>query len=368
MSRSLSWSEQLDVLLNATDGNVARIKQRLYPIGISTADRPRTCPFLISSAGNLGGTWTFPHHLSLQSGVQAQHSWALGTPTVPEKLSWAETHSSSSLWHEVNILRSQLQSQAQVIEALRQAVQGLLEDREQQKYQISALEVSLRSLQGSPERKALLLEQRLEGLRRELQGLRNQVQRQAQAQAQAPMQSGPEKCSVTSGFHQEVQNERQLLWEESEVLREELKLLRDQLNQHRELLLKQMAEGRQAQARSWKMLEQLQSVQEGKSHHPLQASRTEAQDARRELDLFRPSVHVLPSKLPLTSTFAMSLSSPSSEVSLLDNNNSWEILRKLDLQRHTLSNLEPSSLHLQAQSLEQEDLSLQGPKVFLSDF
>lgn len=37
----------------------------------------------------------------------------------------------------------------------------------------------------------------------------------------------------------------------------------------------------------WQMLEQLQSVQEGKSHHPLQASRTEAQDARRELDLFR---------------------------------------------------------------------------------
>lgn len=28
MSRSLSWSEHLDALLNATDGNVARIKVR----------------------------------------------------------------------------------------------------------------------------------------------------------------------------------------------------------------------------------------------------------------------------------------------------------------------------------------------------
>uniref|UniRef100_A0A8C6AUW5 CCDC163 homolog n=1 Tax=Monodon monoceros TaxID=40151 RepID=A0A8C6AUW5_MONMO len=45
----------------------------------------------------------------------------------------------------------------------------------------------------------------------------------------------------------------QLLWEESEILREELKLLQDQLSQHQELLLKQMTEGRQAQAHSWKV-------------------------------------------------------------------------------------------------------------------
>ncbi|XP_058159667.1 transmembrane protein CCDC163 isoform X4 [Dasypus novemcinctus] len=239
MSRNLSWSEQIDVLLNATDGNVARIKQRLYPFGLSTA-------------GDLAGTWTFPHHFPLQSGVRAQHSWALETPPVPDRLSCTEAHSPSSVWDEINMLRSQLQSQAQVTEVLRQAVQSLLEDREQQKYQICALEASLRLLQGDPERKAFLLEQRLEGLRRELQGLRCQVQKQAQAPAQAQMQSGTGKCRLIGGFHQELQNERQLLWEESEVLREELKLLRDQLNQHQELLLKQMAEGREAQARSWK--------------------------------------------------------------------------------------------------------------------
>ncbi|XP_042637700.1 transmembrane protein CCDC163 [Orycteropus afer afer] len=100
MSRSLSWSEQLDALLSATDGNVARIK----------------------------------------SGVGAQQPWTLETsPTVPEGLSWAEAHSPSSLW------------------------------------------------------------------------------------------------------------------DESEVLREELKLLRDQLSQHQELLLKQMTEGWQVQARGWKI-------------------------------------------------------------------------------------------------------------------
>ncbi|XP_037672918.1 transmembrane protein CCDC163 isoform X5 [Choloepus didactylus] len=217
MNRSLSWSEQLDVLLNATDENVARIKQ-LYPFGVSTA------------TGDLAGIWTVPHHLPLQSGGGAQHSWTLGSPSVPERLSWAEAHSPSSLWDEVNILRSQLQSQAQVTEALRQAVRGLLEDREQQKYQICALEASLRLLQGGPERRALLLEQRLDGLRRELQGLWSQVQEQAQTQAQAQMQSRQRKYSITSGFHQQLQNERQLLWEESEVLREELKLLRDQLS------------------------------------------------------------------------------------------------------------------------------------------
>ncbi|XP_073758775.1 transmembrane protein CCDC163 isoform X8 [Callorhinus ursinus] len=127
MSRSLSWSEHLDALLNATDGNVARIKQRLYPLGVSTA-------------GDLVGTWISPHHLPPQSGVQARQPWALETPFVPERLSWAEAQRAASLWDEVTILRSQLQSQAQVTEALRQSVQGLLEDREQQKYQICALE------------------------------------------------------------------------------------------------------------------------------------------------------------------------------------------------------------------------------------
>ncbi|XP_011365892.1 uncharacterized protein LOC105297128 isoform X4 [Pteropus vampyrus] len=326
MRRSLSWSEQLDALLNATDGNMARIKQRLFPLGVSSA------------AGDLTGTWISPHHLPPQSGVQAQQPWALETPTVPERLSWAEAYSTSSLWDEVTILRSQLRSQAQVIGALKQAVQGLLEEREQQKYQIYALEASLRLLQGGPEQRALL-EQRLEGLRRELQGLRGQVQEQAQAQ----IQTGPRKCSAASGLHLELQNERQLLWEESEILREELKLLRDQLSQHQELLLKHMAEGRQAQTRSWKMLDQLQSVQESK-----EATRTEAQDAQREHDLFRTSIHVLQSKLPQGATFAMSLSSSSSEVSLLDSNSSWELLRKLDggLQKSTLSNMEYSSFQL----------------------
>ncbi|XP_045655636.1 transmembrane protein CCDC163 isoform X2 [Ursus americanus] len=289
MSRSLSWSEHLDALLNATDGNVARIK-RLYPLGVSTA-------------GDLAGTWISPHHLPPQSRVQTRQPWAGETPFVSERLSWAEAHSTTSLRDEVTILRSQLQSQAQVTEALRQAVQGLLEEREQQKYQISALEASLRLLQGGPERRALLLEQRLEGLRRELQGLRSQVQEQAQAQ----IQTEPRKCSASSGLHQELQNERQLLWEESEILREELKLLRDQLSQHQELLLKQMAEGH-----SWKMLEQLQSGQEGKGY-TLEAARTEAQDARHEHNVHRTS-HIFQSKLPVAATFATSLSSSSFEV------------------------------------------------------
>lgn len=347
MSENLSWSEQLDALLSATDGNVARIKQRLYPLGISAA------------AGDLTGTWISPRHLLPQSGAQTQQPWALETPTVPERLSWAEAHRASSLWDEVTILRSQLRSQAQVTEALRQAVHGLLEEQEQQKYQIGALEASLRLLQAGPERKALLLEKRLDRLRRELWGIRSQVQEQAQTQIQA----GPQKCSATSGLHQELQNERQLLWEESEVLREELKLLRDQLTQHQELMLKQMAEGRQAQVRSWKMLEQLQSGQEGK-----EAARTDAQDARREHDL-RTSIHVLQSKLPLATTFAMSLSSPSSEVSRQDSSGSWELLRKLDedLQKSTLSNLKPSNFKLHVQSLEQKDLSFNGPKILLSD-
>nr|KAF6381417.1 coiled-coil domain containing 163 [Pipistrellus kuhlii] len=79
------------------------------------------------------------------------------------------------------------------------------------------------------------------------------------------------------------------------------------------------------------------------------------------------SVHVLESKLPLAATFAMSLSSSSSEVSHQDSNSSWELFKKRDPQKSTLSNLEPSNFQLQVQSLEQEDLSFTGSKILLSD-
>ncbi|XP_076716674.1 transmembrane protein CCDC163 isoform X3 [Callospermophilus lateralis] len=313
MSRSLSWSDQIDMLLRAIDGHVARIKQRLYPLRVSTS-------------GDLAGSWISSHHLSPQSEDQAQQPWALETSTVPERLNWAETCSPTSLWNEVTILRLEVQSQAQVTKALRKTVQRLLEEQQQQMSKISALEASLRLLQGGPEGRALLLEQHLEGLRRELQSLQNQVWEQAQAQAQ--MKKIPGNYSSTSGFHHELQIEQQILWKESEILREELKLLRNQLSQHQELLLKQMTEGQQAQAHSWKMLEKLQSGQENKSH-TLEAARTESQDAQQDHNFL------------------------SSEVSLLDSNSNWELLRKLgkDLQRSIISNLMLSVSQLHAQGI-----------------
>ncbi|KAM4872146.1 transmembrane protein CCDC163 isoform 1-T1 [Thomomys bottae] len=149
---------------------------------------------------------------------------------------------------------------------------------------ISALEASLKLLQGGPERQALFLEQGLE-LKRELQGLRSQVLELAHAQMKTRPRTG--KHNTTNSFHQELQTEPQLLWEQSEILWEELKLLRDQLCQHQELLREQMAEGHQVDGTSrWKMLEKLQSGLEGKGHTP-QAARTETQDAQQEHNLFR---------------------------------------------------------------------------------
>ncbi|XP_032755613.1 transmembrane protein CCDC163 [Rattus rattus] len=338
MSRGSSWSDQLQAVLSSTDENMARIKS-LYPLRVSFTDRPCSCPFPIPSIGDLADTWISPHHLPPQPGAQAQQPWALKTPILGESLSCTEAHS-SSLWDEVTKLRSQLQTQTQVTEALRHSVQSLLKDREQQMFKISALEASLKLLQEGPKGRALL-EQRLEGLRKELQGLRSQVQELVQTQ----MRTRPGKFSTASGFHQELQNEHQLLWEESEILREELKLLRDQLSQHQELLLEQMAEGRQVQARSWKTLEHLQSGQMGKVH-TLEVTRTEAHDAQKE------EPYLL-----------------SSEVSLPDCDRSWELLKKLDreLQNNSLSNLEPSSSQFHAQDVGLEDLFLHGPRIFQSD-
>ncbi|XP_051027178.1 transmembrane protein CCDC163 [Acomys russatus] len=352
MSRSPSWSDQLYAVLSSTDENMARIKQSLYPLRVS-------------STGNLADTWISPHHLPPQPGTQAQQPWALKTPVVGERLSCTEGHS-SSLWDEVTKLQSQLQAQAQVTEALRHAVQSLLKDREQQTFKISALEASLKLLQEAPKGRAVL-DQRLEGLRKELQGLRSQVRELIQTQ----MKTRPGKFTTTRGFQQELQTEHQLLWEESEILREELKLLRDQLSQHQELLLEQMAEGRQVQARSWKTLEHLQSDQKGQVHHTLEVTRTEAHDAQKEEPyLLRTSAHAQQSKLPLATIFAMSLSTASSEVSLPDCDRSWELLKKLDreLQNNFLSNLEPSGPQSHVPSLgQQEDLFLQGPNIFQSD-
>ncbi|XP_048207144.1 transmembrane protein CCDC163 isoform X3 [Perognathus longimembris pacificus] len=235
----MSWSEQIDALLNATDGSMARIKQRLYSSGVST------------TAEDLTGTCISSHHLPFKAGgAQVQQPWALKTTTAPERQRWTEAYSSFSLWDEITILKSQIQSQAQVTDTLRQTVQGLLEEREQQMCRISALEASLKLLQGGPEGQALVLEQGLE-LKRELQGLRSQVLDLAHAQMKTRPRTG--KHSTTNSFHQELQTEPQLLWEQSEILWEELKLLRDQLCQHQELLREQMAEAHQVETSRWKI-------------------------------------------------------------------------------------------------------------------
>lgn len=166
---------------------MARIKQSLYP-------------FRVSSTGDLADTWT-SHRLPPQPEAQAQQPWALKTPTLGERLSCTEAHS-SSLWDEVTKLRSQLQAQAQVTEALKHSVQSLLKDREQHMFKISALEASLKLLQEGPKGRALL-EQCLEGLKKELQGLRSQVQELVQNQ----MKARPGKLGPASGFHQELQSE-----------------------------------------------------------------------------------------------------------------------------------------------------------------
>lgn len=68
---------------------------------------------LIPPAGDLAGTWISPHHLPPQSGVQVRQPWVLEIPCHPEGLSWGKGHG-TSVWDEVTILQSQLQSQAQV--------------------------------------------------------------------------------------------------------------------------------------------------------------------------------------------------------------------------------------------------------------
>ncbi|XP_078189240.1 transmembrane protein CCDC163 [Callithrix jacchus] len=103
MNRSLSRFEQLSVLLNATDGNVSQIKVR-------GQWRPPVCVGRLkdsqSSLARATVLYACIYHYSFQ------------IPTLSFRLN-------------------------SVTGALRQAVQGLLEEREQQKYQISVLEARM---------------------------------------------------------------------------------------------------------------------------------------------------------------------------------------------------------------------------------
>ncbi|XP_068949443.1 protein KASH5-like [Petaurus breviceps papuanus] len=314
VSEDSNWAEKLDSLLQVTDGNVARIKQRLCPLGVSSPGNSSLAP---------SGSW-MPH--SNPEGELPGQVWALHPP--PGGQGWDDACFSLSLWDEITTLRSQLRTQAQVTVLMSQAVQGLMEDRERQRCQINDLEEELGRLRGAAEGRARL-EQRVDDLNSELQSLRRQLQ------------AHPGEANVTSLLRQELQNDRQLLWEECETVRGVLKLLRDQLDQQQELLLRQMAEARQAQGQSWKVLEQVQNDQEGHSQ-VVDAVRVEAQDIRREIDVVRAMVCSLQVQVrgdpPPRPDSAIS----SSDLSLPDSDSSWDVPSRetampADLQNNTES-------------------------------
>ncbi|XP_047645189.1 transmembrane protein CCDC163 isoform X2 [Phacochoerus africanus] len=213
--------------------------------------RPLTpCP------GDLAGTRISPRHLPSQTGVQAQQPWALEIAIVPERLIWAEVHNASSLWAEVTILQSHLQSQARVrhgvlgTKALRQAVQGPLEEQERWKYQICALEGIriTKVVAGGPRVKGLSPGAMFGGAAKG-----NTVPSKPGAgTGLSPNTDGTTKVQCYQGPSARAA-ERQLLQEESEILEEEVKLRWVQLSQYWELLLKQMTDGQQAEACSWKI-------------------------------------------------------------------------------------------------------------------
>ncbi|XP_027693758.1 transmembrane protein CCDC163 [Vombatus ursinus] len=385
VSEGSNWAEKLDSLLQVTDGNVARIKQRLCPLGVSSPGNwnlatsapkvPGPVVLLGKDLVHLLQSWfrLLPSAASLApSGSRMPRSnpegelphqvWTLEPPT--EGQGWDDACFTLSMWDEITTLRSQLRTQAQVTVLMSQAVQGLMEDRERQRCQIDDLEEELGRLRGAPDGRASL-EQQVEDLNSELQNLRRQVQ----------ARPGPGEASVTALLRQELQNDRHLLWEEYETVRGELKLLRDQLGQQQELLLRQMAEARQAQARSWKMLEQVQSDQEG-HRRVVDAARLEAQDVRREIDLVRAMVCSLQAQIrgdpPPRPDSAIS----SSDLSLPDSDSSWDVPSRetampADLQSHTESSTEsstePSTSMPPVKSPQISDWSSKAPKLLLSD-
>ncbi|XP_020953288.1 uncharacterized protein LOC110261410 [Sus scrofa] len=134
--------------------------------------------------------------------------------------------------------------------ALRQAVQGPLEEKERWKYQICALEGIriTKVVAGGPRVKGLSPGATFGGAAKG----NTVTSKPGAGTGLSPNTDGTTKVQCYQGPSARAA-ERQLLREESEILEEEVKLRWVQLSQYRELLLKQMTDGQQAEACSWKV-------------------------------------------------------------------------------------------------------------------
>ncbi|KAM4641373.1 coiled-coil domain-containing protein 159 [Discoglossus pictus] len=264
----MNWDTQLSSILNATESNMAKIKERLYVRGDLSKD-------------NLNYDF-LPSRAPLYDDVPAK-------PALPYSSS-ANSYNCAGSSEDPVTLSSQLLSQAKMITTLHQAIGKLERDRDQQQQRLQGLEDEVRRLRGlQGDTGDSLTERKIEDLRQELSKELRYLQERVR---DPPMREPSPGQRSTASIVQEVNENKRLLWKEYENLRRDTDYLHQRLRRQEDDMLRQLSEAQEvkrAQDRNAKMLEGLLSSQQTQTME-LNRTRTETQEVQRDLLQIRSAI------------------------------------------------------------------------------
>ncbi|XP_029474794.1 centlein-like [Rhinatrema bivittatum] len=255
----MSWDTQLDSILHATESNVAKIKQRLNTAGALSKE-------LLSDSCQRRMSAYDPPLGTLQPCPFYTHGPSQGMTA-----------------EEIAAVSSQLETQAEKMALLTQAVRRLERERQQQQQCIRNLEEEVHRLRSDPRTLSdPTLHSRVEELRREvfseLRTLREQVlplYGRGLAQEQPP----------SSHLKQDLAESKRILWQECEGLRREISHIKQDLRRQEEDLLRQISDShemKRLQDRNHKMLQEVMSSYQS---HAVDLKRTKLESEEREQEL-----------------------------------------------------------------------------------
>ncbi|CAH2310561.1 Hypothetical predicted protein [Pelobates cultripes] len=267
----MNWDTKLDGILNATDINMSRIKERLYARGeLTRADVQFDLP-------------------------QEKSTLYEEPPSKPSSpyVSYTNGFSRVSPSEDRVTVSSQLLSQAKMISSLHQAIGRLERDRDHQEQRIQGLEAEVRHLRGAQvDPHGADLERKMERLKQELS---NELRHLQDRGRDSPTRDTSSALRSTASIIQEVNENKRILWKEYESLRRDMDYLHQRLRRQEDDLLRQLSESqdvKRAQERNAKMLEGLLSTQQT---HTMDVNRTrmDTQGVQRDLLQIRSSISEL---------------------------------------------------------------------------
>ncbi|XP_069794910.1 coiled-coil domain-containing protein 159-like [Narcine bancroftii] len=248
---TMNWDTQLNSILNETDSNVAKIKQRLNTTGY------------YAKVGS--------HDMVDTKNIRLYEPLS----ATMEHISCSDVFSQKLPKEELMSISRQLQFQGKTIESLHQALLRVQTEKEHQGQKIRLLEVyfticyveEIRRLHNQSEERILdfHLERRMENLQKEMSNEIYNLQEQIHS---IDRKFGYGKLSFSSMIH-EVRERKKDLCEEHEALRKEIDNLKQKIWRQEDELLKQISdtkELKQSQDKNSKLLRELMNKYQWLSH------------------------------------------------------------------------------------------------------